>query len=229
MLVSVGENLWTVEGPPVNDQNGLTLPMRMCIARLPSGGLWVHSPIRLTDPLRGEIAALGPVRHLVAPNDLQNTYLPAWSAAFPSAHVQAVAGVQRDCPFVAVDETLGAEPPELWEDQFEQVVFEGNLITTEAVFFHKPSGTVIFADLLQQLPRDWFSGWRRVVARIDRITDHTPAVPRKYRLAFRDRTALRSALSRVQLWPVDRIVMAHGPVVAQNGRKVLAQAFAWAA
>lgn len=33
----------------------------------------------------------------------------------------------------------------------------GNLITTEVVFFHVKSGTVLFTDLIQQFPANWFS------------------------------------------------------------------------
>ena len=40
----------------------------------------------------------------------------------------------------------------------------GNAITTEVVFFHARSGTVLFTDLVQQLPAHWFSGWRALVA-----------------------------------------------------------------
>jgi hypothetical protein len=41
---------------------------------------------------------------------------------------------------------------------------QGNLITTEVVFFHVKSGTVLFTDLLQQFPAGSFSGWRAFVA-----------------------------------------------------------------
>jgi hypothetical protein len=203
-------------------------PTRMCLARLRDGGLWVHSPIALSDPLRDKLASLGPVRHLVAPNDLHHTYLPAWSIAFPNARVQATAGVQEKCPFVSVDDPLLDRPPADWLDTFDLVVFNNNRITTEAVFYHRPSGTVIFTDILQQMPVDWFTGWRALVARLDRMTGPAPAVPRKYRLGFRDRAALRDALTRIRSWQPRQLVMAHGPVVTQNTGAVLARAFAWA-
>lgn len=229
MLQSLGHDLWTAEGPAVRGTAGFRFPTRMCVARLPDGGLWVHSPIAPSTELRREIAALGQVRHLVAPNDRYNPSLPLWCAGHPRAQVHALPGLSRKCPFAGPELPLGDTPAASWEGVFDQVVFKGNLIATEVVFFHRPSGTAIFTDLLQQLPGDWYSGWRGLVARLDRMTGDAPAVPRKYRLAFRDRAALRAALDRVQGWPVRQLVMAHGPVVSTGARAAVDSAFDWCA
>jgi hypothetical protein len=57
---------------------------------------------------------------------------------------------------------------------------QGNLITTEVVFFHVRSGTVLFADLIQQLPVNLISGWRSVVAKLDLMTEHEPSAGNKF-------------------------------------------------
>ncbi|MGP6087968.1 DUF4336 domain-containing protein [Antarctobacter jejuensis] len=228
MLQSLGRDLWTVEGQPICAAAGFMFPTRMCLARLPDGGIWVHSPVALTDEVRAEVASLGPVRYLVAPNDLHHVYLPLWCAAYPRAQVHAAPGVPKKCPFAGEDAPLGDSPPEVWKDSFDQVMFAGNLITTEIVFLHRPSGTAIFTDLLQQMPPDWYSGWRGTVARLDLMTSDSPKVPRKYRLAFRDRPALRAALARVRAWPIQKLVMAHGPVIETNAAEVVDRAFSWA-
>lgn len=229
MLQSLGHDLWTVEGPPILGQAGFIFPTRMCLARLPDGGIWVHSPIAPSEDVRRAVASLGPVRHLVAPNDLHHSHLPLWCAAHPEAQVHAAPGVSRKCPFAGEDAPLGASPPAAWSGIFDQVTFAGNLITTEVVFFHRPSGTAIFTDLLQQMPPGWFTGWRAVVARLDLMTGDAPAVPRKYRVAFRDRPALQTALQRVRRWPVRRLLMAHGPVVETDAGEAMTRAFAWSA
>ena len=46
--------------------------------------------------------------------------------------------------------------PPIWGDDIDQVIMRGNTITTEVVFFHRTSGTVLFTDLLQNFPPDWF-------------------------------------------------------------------------
>jgi hypothetical protein len=103
----------------------------------------------------------------------------------------------------------------------------GNRITTEVVFFHRPSATVLFTDLLQQFPPGWFRGWRALAARLDLMTGPEPAVPRKFRAAFVDRRAARAALARVLAWPSSKVVMAHGRPVEREGQAFIARAFRW--
>jgi hypothetical protein len=103
----------------------------------------------------------------------------------------------------------------------------GNAITSELVFFHRNSGTAIFADLIQQLPTDWFSGWRAVVARWDRMLGSEPSVPRKFRAAFIDRRAARESLARILAWPAEKVLMAHGTPVTEDGTAFIRRAFKW--
>jgi hypothetical protein len=92
-----------------------------------------------------------------------------------------------------------------WSKEIDQVLMQGNLITTEAVFFHVKSGTVLFADLIQQLPASSFSGWRALVAKLDLMVGPEPSVPRKFRVAFTNRSAARDALERIFAPPAWRV------------------------
>lgn len=56
-----------------------------------------------------------------------------------------------------------------------------------------------------------------------------PAVPRKFRVAFTDRHAARQSLERILAWPTDRVIMAHGPLIAKDGQAFLRRAFRWLA
>ena len=107
------------------------------------------------------------------------------------------------------------------------MIVRGNLITTEVVFFHKASGTVIFTDLIQQFPRGFHSGWRAVVARLDLMVNDRPTVPRKFRAAFIGRKAAREALHRIKDWPAERVIMAHGPTVTRDAKGLIERAFDW--
>ena len=102
-----------------------------------------------------------------------------------------------------------------------------NAIAPEVVLFHRASGTVLFTDLLQQMPRGWYRGWRALVAGLDGMTGPEPAVPRKFRLAFTDRRAARAGIARVLGWPIERVLMAHGTPVTQDARAYLRSAFGW--
>jgi hypothetical protein len=109
----------------------------------------------------------------------------------------------------------------------EQVIVRGNRITTEVVFFHRESATVLVTDLVQQIPKGWYRGWRAVVAQLDLMTAPVPSVPRKFRMATTDKVAARDAVKRILEWPAQRLVMAHGTPMQSGGQEALRQAFGW--
>jgi hypothetical protein len=130
---------------------------------------------------------------------------------------------------IVFDVDLGSAPNPDWAGQIDQVLMLGNLITTEVVFFHIKSGTVLFTDLIQQFPVGSFSGWRAVVAKLDLMVGPEPSVPRKFRIAFINRRAARASLERVFAWPAEKVLMAHGTPVEQDARAFLRRAFGWLA
>jgi hypothetical protein len=77
MLEPLGSNLWFADGGNVSFK-GFAYPTRMAIVRLAEGGLWIWSPIHISDALESEITALGPVRHIVSPNALHYLFLAEW-------------------------------------------------------------------------------------------------------------------------------------------------------
>lgn len=226
MLQEFGREIWIVDGPCVAVA-GFHYPTRMAAIRLSDGGLFIWSPIRLTDALRAAVDAIGPVRHIVAPNSLHHLFLAEWKRAYPDTVLYAPPGLRKKRPDIAFDADLGEAPSAAWAGEIDQVVMHGNVITTEVVFFHVQSGTVLFTDLLQQIPRKLLSGWRAIVAKLDLMTGHEPSVPRKFRLAFTRRRAARAALARILAWPAERVLMAHGMPVQKDARAFLRRAFGW--
>jgi hypothetical protein len=193
MLNQFGDEVWTADGSDVVIV-GFHYPTRMAVIRLSDGGLFIWSPISLTDILRAGVDALGQVRHIIAPNSLHHLFLPEWKRAFPGAKVYAPPGLRKKRKDIAFDADLADAPNPDWAREIDQVLMQGNLITTEAVFFHVKSGTVLFTDLIQQLPANSFSGRRALVAKLDLMTGPEPSVPRKFRVAFANRRAARDAL-----------------------------------
>jgi hypothetical protein len=225
-LQQFGDGIWLADGVEV-DVAGFRYPTRAAIVRLSSGGLLVWSPVALTSALRAEVEALDEVRHLVAPNSLHHLFLHEWQVAYPKAKVHAPPGLRKKRTDVAFDGDLvdgGGSP---WVADLDQVVIRGNLITTEVVFFHFASRTVLFADLIQQFAPGSLAGWRALAARLDLMTEAEPQVPRKFRAAFIDRAAARASINRVLIWPADKVVMAHAPPVLDDGQAFIARAFGW--
>jgi hypothetical protein len=226
MLKHFGHELWIADGAQIAIA-GFHYPTRMAVMKLSGGQLFVWSPTTLTEALRAEVDALGDVRHIVAPNSLHHLFLPEWKSAYPAARVYAPPGLREKRKDIVFDADLGNAPNSDWAGQIDQVLIAGNLITTEVVFFHVRSGTVLFTDLIQQFPAGSFSGWRAVVAKLDLMVGPEPSVPRKFRLAFINRRAARDSLERIFAWPAEKVLMAHGTPVETDARGFLRRAFGW--
>jgi hypothetical protein len=226
MLKHFGHELWIADGAQIAIA-GFHYPTRMAVMKLSGGQLFVWSPTTLTEALRAEVDALGDVRHIVAPNSLHHLFLPEWKSAYPAARVYAPPGLREKRKDIVFDADLGNAPNSDWAGQIDQVLIAGNLITTEVVFFHVRSGTVLFTDLIQQFPAGSFSGWRAVVAKLDLMVGPEPSVPRKFRIAFINRRAARDSLERIFAWPAEKVLMAHGTPVETDARGFLRRAFGW--
>ena len=227
MLDPFGPEIWSAEGGTVNAFAGFHYPTRMAVIRLRDGSLLVWSPVHLTDDLRQAVVALGPVRHIVAPNSLHHLFVAEWLAAFPGALLHGAPGLAAKRPDLPMASTLGDTAPPDWSDEVDQVVIRGNLITTEVVFWHRASATVLVTDLIQHLPPPWFQGWRGVVARLDMIAAPQPEVPRKFRAAFVNRAAARQSVTRLLDWPARGLIMAHGPPIRHDAASTLRRIFGW--
>jgi hypothetical protein len=95
MLTEIGRDIWIADGPSVLFLGLFPYPTRMTVVRLSGGGLWVRSPIQLSDALSDEIKALGSVQHLVSPNMLHHLFLAAWLDALSvlNIHPRPLGGV----------------------------------------------------------------------------------------------------------------------------------------
>jgi len=226
MLQRFAEEIWTSDGPII-PVRGFRFPTRMIVIRLSNGGLFIWSPIALSAELQSAVDQLGPVCHIVAPNHLHHLSLPEWHRAYPEAEIHAAPRLRPKHPDLKWGSDLGDTPNPEWAKDLDQVVVRGNRITTEVVFFHRRSRTVIFTDLIQQFEPGWFRGWRGLLAKLDKMTASRPTVLIKYRMAFRDRSIARSAVEQIMAWPSEAVLAAHAQPIRHGGRDAIAHAFEW--
>lgn len=229
MLERKHDALWLAEGEIVSFF-GAPYPTRSAIVRLETGDLWVWSPVKLTAGLRAEVDRLGPVRHLVSPNKLHHLYLPQWQAAFPGAQLWGPRSTIRKRPDLAFREALQDRPPPQWGAVIDQAWFRGSLAMDEIVFLHRPSATAIVADLIQTfsdafLRKHW--GWRRVLARLDGLTQDQACAPREWRLSFINRAPARRARDKVLGWNCRHLIVAHGELPGAIDQAFLTRSFGW--
>jgi len=96
----VAANIGVVDGPfEYLTVAGVRLPLpfstRMTVVRLSNGDLFLHSPTRFERKLADALALLGPVRHLVSPNQFHYAHIGEWLEAFPEAVAWASPGVRQ--------------------------------------------------------------------------------------------------------------------------------------
>jgi hypothetical protein len=228
----IADDVWIVDGGGVTMKMGpLRVPFttRMTIVRLPDGGLWLHSPIARTEALACAVADLGPVAWLVSPNRLHTTWMAEWHRAHPTARR---AGCARrpawDGTPIEVEDELDGAGPLPFDTVFDRGVAHGDVFD-EAVFFHRPSRTLILTDLIEAFELDRVTcGWVRLLLRLAGPVDPKGTAPFDMRLSFRrHRTELAALVERMIAWAPQRVVLSHGRWYATDAERELRRAFAW--
>jgi hypothetical protein len=224
MLSPLGADLW-IHCVPYRAM-GLAIGRQLVVARLPDGGLWIHSPIPWTAELRSEISTLGEVRHVVGPNRFHDECLREFQAEYPAAHFHAAPGLaadRRDIRFTA--EPLSDSPCPDWKEVIDQHLVRGMPRLNEIVFFHRPSRSLLIADLAFNFGEE--ANWLlKLVIKVGGTWGHF-APSRFCRGMMKDRAAVRTSIEAILRWDFDRIIVGHGHNIETGGREVLRAAFAF--
>ena len=221
-LEKFAEDVWLASAP--NKFLGWQLGTRMTVLRLGDGSLLIHSPVALDDSLKREIDKLGPVGHIVAPNLFHHLYAGDAARVFPEAKLHGAAGLRKKRPDLRFDATLGEKSEPAWRDDLETLTIEGTLLG-ETIFWHKPSGTLVTADLIENFESadDW---WTRFYVKAGGVHGKV-GLSRMLRLAFRDRKKARRDIDQILGWDFDRIALAHGNPIGSNGVDAFRETYTW--
>lgn len=221
-LVAVAENLWTVDMP--FRVMGAEVGTRMSVIRLKDGRLLLYSPVAIAAPLRQELAALGEVAAIVCPNAWHHTFASQAREAFPAAKLYGPAELQPKRRDLRFDGYLTNVPPPSWGEAALPSRVQGSSLH-ETALFHPQSGTLMVADLLQNIraPRGaitrfylWAGGM-----------GPEPGVHRFVRWGFRTPEEARQGIRRILKWDIRRIVPCHGAIVEADAKAAFARAYAW--
>jgi hypothetical protein len=228
LMSEIEHDIWIVDGAAVRFF-GFPYPTRMTVVRLMDRSLWVCSPIALSPSLAELVNALGPVRHIVPPNKLHHLFLAEWAKAWPEAKLYASPGLARRRPDLTFARELSDEPDPAWVTDIDQVIFHGSFAMEEVVFFHRSSRSLIVTDLVQRFDPATLHGWRGLLMRLDGLAGRDGSTPREWRLSFWNRRAARAALGKALAWNAQRMIIAHGDWVRENGSAALAHSLRWLA
>ncbi|MEO1481974.1 MAG: DUF4336 domain-containing protein [Myxococcota bacterium] len=204
---------------------GWYFPLRTVIVRLEDGALWVHSPVRLTDELAESVNSLGPVRTIVAPNNLHHVFAGKWKSRWPDAELIGAKGLVKKRPDLQFDGTLDQESVQF--PGIERVFLAGAPTAGETVFFHRASKTFICTDLIFNLDGSNTKGWLTGIILRLASAYGGPAQSRLVRLATKDRARAGESVAKMLEWPFERIAMCHGHVVEENAQDTLRHACRW--
>ena len=211
---------------------GVVLPVRMTVIRLPDGSVLLHSPTRFGFALRARIEAIGPIRHLVAPNAGHWTFLQDWQRHLPDAVTWTAPGLRERAPVrrsgVRLDHDLGDEAPAAWGGAVGLVVVPGGLGFREVALFHAASRTLVLTDLVLNLEPAKLPAALRPVVRLFGSAAPDGMPPPYLRAVVRmRRAAARAAAGRLLALGAERVVFAHGLWFERDGTAALRHSLRW--
>ena len=96
------------------------------------------------------------------------------------------------------------------------------------MFLHRPSVTLIVADLIENFEADRLDTPMRWIARFGGVLAPDGRMPLDMRLSYLGhKTQARTCLERVLAWHPERVILAHGRCFMEHGQAELRRAFAW--
>jgi hypothetical protein len=224
LLEAVDRDLW-VHHHPFKLAGLFRLGHRMTVIRLADGGLVLHSPTPLDEALSAELAALGPVRYVLAPSLMHNLFLEPYGERYPDATFLSVPGFQEKNPAVRHDGVLDGGSAGLPAEELRALLLRGMPRVNETAVLHVPTRTLIVADLVFNFGEDVpvltalllsLVGARRGV-RVSRLV----------RSLVRDRDALRGSLEELLQLPFERLIVGHGNIVETDAATRIRRAYDW--
>ena len=231
VLKQVAPNIWVVDSGPLRAL-GLNIPIRMTVVKLQSGEVWLHSPTRYVQSLQQEIERIGRIGHLVAPSIAHWRFVEEWQQRCPNA----VSWAAPELPGrravrksnVKFHAELQAAAPELWKDDFEQLIIRGGFGVREAAFLHKPSRTLILTDLVENLEKEKLGPLVRPLMRLAGAMAPDGKAPIYYRMVVKmNRKEAASAARRLLQWAPERVIFAHGRWFDRDGTGQLRRSLRW--
>lgn len=198
-LKPVAKWLWKIDGAPVK-RAFVPIPMRAVVVQLQDGGLWVYASTELTDGLATELRELGAVAHIIVPNQEYAQCGDAWSQAYPEAHVWDIDSLSPNIAEAA------------WKGQLHQLVVRTGAKRREAVFCHRPSRTLFFADLFEVLETKNLSPWVRPIVWLSGTDDSGGHMrpTHRWRRRYDDKIALGKDIETIISWGPRGIITGHG-------------------
>jgi hypothetical protein len=221
MLERLHDGLYTYSSPLTF--LGLHLGTRMTVVKLPDGSVWLHSAVSATPELRAAVAAIGPVRHIVAPSLYHHLFAGEWLAAYPDATLYGPAALRKkrkDLTLTPIEEASRAP----WAAALSPIRIEGCRLE-ETIFVHGATRTLVTSDLVENFTTSPHLPTRLYLKATGIHGRAGLASP--LRLLFHDRKAARRSVDAVLAVDFGTVVLAHGNVLREGAREAVEATYAF--
>ncbi|WEF24698.1 DUF4336 domain-containing protein [Paracoccus sp. S3-43] len=230
-LKPVADGVWIVDSGPMKAMGVIPIPVRTTVIRLEAGGMLIHSPSRLTPDLRRQIEVIAPIGHLVAPNIAHWTFLKDWQQQFPEATTWGAPGLRNRAQVrragLRIDHDLEEAAPG-WPGELEQIAVQGAGGFCEIALHHRPSRTLILADLVQNLERRKLPLVLRPLAAAAGVLAPDGRAPAYLRAIVKlGGASARDAGRRIVATRPERVIFAHGQWFDRDGAARLERSLRW--
>ncbi|MGK7891098.1 MAG: DUF4336 domain-containing protein [Leptolyngbyaceae cyanobacterium] len=227
MLREVDQNIWVAE--QTLRYLGLSVGTRMTVIRLENSELVVISPIKANDAIVSQLAEIGVVRHIIAPNLYHYLFAADFKSLYPDATFWAAPGLDTKKPELSIDKTIEGNTGKLLSG-LEFIFFNGFRVLglngvdslNECVFFHASSRTLILTDVafhfdesfptITQFATKLLGGYKRLE-------------PSVLEWIATDKELVKKSVEKVLTWDFKRVIVAQGSIVEQNGKEKFKQGY----
>ena len=204
---SLAKGVWGIVGAAVPWRGGVSMPLRTVVIELPSGDLWIHAPVPLSDDLRAWLAERGRVAHIFVPQAPLLPHLPAWQAAYPSARIWRGAEVTTAT----------------WAREIKPLVLEG--AQTEVAFLHQASRSAILSRLIMAVETAPLPVWMRPLIWLAGIDDSDGKPPMGLAQRLGGRKAVGDLVEQMLDWGPERLILTHGRCYTRDASGEIKRAF----
>ncbi len=221
-MKKIGDDIWVADAPL--KLLGCEFGARMTVIKYGDKKLLLHSPIKPTTQILEKLAALGDITSVVAPNQFHHLYAKYYRKFSNHARYYGVSSLKKKRPDIQFDVFLDGLPRHEWGDDIDYHLLTGTRLQ-EAVFFHKPSKTLLLTDLMFHLKPKGLS--EMALHGLMGLKKH-PAPSRIFRQTMvRNKKQFKQSIEHILAWDFDRISLCHGSIVETDGKARLREAFHW--
>ncbi|WPH02452.1 Hypothetical protein R9X50_00531600 [Acrodontium crateriforme] len=226
---------------------------RATIVKLESGNLALFSPVALTDNLKSEVASMGngQIKYIVALDQEHHIFLEPWHKAFLDARViapETLPAYRAKQGYFKIPEASWtlfrkADNPNLSVSEEFDREFDMEYVSAHAnheiVFNHKPTKTMIQADLIFNLPATEQMSKSGIPANKGFLTNFFASLQNTkgdatwqkrfiwYLASASDRKSFNQSAARMAKWDFQRMIPCHGDVIEGEGKHIYEKVMQW--